>query len=510
MIVRLCSICGRIYPSDLGIRFCLHCGGLLAPDHMKLYITCPICGAISLPEAKFCHYCGTAVSAQEQTEAQTMETATEPVAEAALEATEIPRDGNGSSLDEFSERLDRILTDEAVPRQEPDGKAVETGNICHICGQPLPPGSQECPYCQSINVNLRSDFTEESKPADAEAVTPIMFDSFADLFSGDAFREIFVGGGLNLDEVPTTQPATKQPAVKPKPILFSGEEPVALEVSAIPSDTEAIARELASEKPDVSIMDFRRPREAAAPAGTSLFGLPPIPWWGWAGAAIIVLLILVYFVIIPLITHHEPEQLPKPKPVIKTEVSSPSAEVPAPPVPTDIVPVITLLPDLPLLTSPDGKAETVGANLGVKTKATLLEEKDDYVKVKLEDGREGYIARNMKGKPSYIAEADYGKRGVAAPIIQSPRPGEVIKTEPRRVTVRWTRVTDPEGVSYTLAAQYGDGKGTWWDLTRRSSLTGTQSTVEYPSAYPGRVMVIATTRDGVTNSSGWVNFRFTP
>jgi hypothetical protein len=478
---------------------------------MKLYITCPICGAISLPEAKFCHYCGTAVSVQEQAAAQAIETVTEPVAETALEATEIPHDGDGSSLDEFSERLDRILADETVPKKEQDGKAVETGNICHICGQPLPHGTQECPYCQSINVNLRSDFAPTEKPPDAEAVPPVMFDSFSDLFSGDAFREIFVGGGLNLDEVPPTQPAVKQPAAKPKPILFAGEEPVVLEGSSAPADTEAIARELASEKPDVSIMDFRRPRETAAPAGKSWLGLPPIPWWGWAGAAIIVLLILVYFVIIPLATHHEPEQLPKPKPAVTAEVPAPSAE--APPTlasPISTVPVITLLPDLSLLAQPDGKAESVGAKLGMKTKATLLEEKDDYVKVKLEDDREGYIARNVKGKPSYIAEADYGKRSLAAPIISSPRPGQVIKAEPRRITVRWSRVTDPEGVSYMLAAQYGDGKGTWWDLTRHSGLSGTQSTVEYPSAYPGRVMVTATTRDGVSNSSGWVNFKFAP
>jgi hypothetical protein len=478
---------------------------------MKLYITCPICGAISLPEAKFCHYCGTAVSAQEKAEAQAMKTATEPVVENALEATEIPHDGDGSSLAEFAEGLDRILTDEAVARQEPDGKVAASGNICHICGQPLPPGTQECPYCQSINVNLRSDFAPAEKSPDAEAVPPIMYDSFADLFSGDAFREIFVGGGLNLDEVPPNQPAAKQPAAKPKPILFTGEEPVQLEGSIVPTDTEAIARELASEKPDISIMDFRRSGEATPAAGKSWLGLPPIPWWGWAGAAIIVLLILVYFVIIPLATHHEPEQLPKPKPAVNVDVPPPTTEVPpTPTTPTSTVPVIILLPDLPLLASPDNKAESVGARLGMKTKAALLEEKDDYLKVKLEDGRDGYIARNVKGKPSYIAEADYAKRSLAAPVISSPRPGQVIKAEPRKVTVRWTKVTDPEGVTYTMTAQYGDGKGTWWDLTHRSGITGTQSTVEYPSAYPGRVMVTATTHDGVTNSSGWVNFKFAP
>ncbi len=482
---------------------------------MKLYITCPICGAISLPEAKFCHYCGTAVLAQEQAEAQAIESteavAVEPATEPALEATEIPHDGDGSSLDEFSERLDSILSDEIAPKKERSGKVEAPTNTCHICGQPLPPGTQECPYCQSINVNLRSDFAPTEKTTEPDSSQPIMYDSFSDLFSGDAFREIFVGGGLNLDEVPPSQPASKQPAAKPKPILFSGEEPVVLEGSSVPADTEAIARELASEKPDISIMDFRRPREATTPAGKSWLGLPPIPWWGWVGAAIIVLLVLVYFIIIPLATHHELEQLPKPKPAVTAEVPPPSTDIsPMPASPTGTVPVLTLLPDLPLLITPNGKADAVGAKLGMKTRATLLEDKDDYVRVKLEDGREGYIARNVKGKPSYIAEADYSKRGLATPVIQSPRPGQVIKAEPRRVTVRWSRVTDPEGVSYMLAAQYGDGKGTWWDLTRRSGITGTQSTVDYPSAYPGRVMVTATTRDGVSNSSGWVNFKFAP
>lgn len=428
-----------------------------------------------------------------------------------LEATEVPRDDIGSSLAEFSEGLDRILTDEPIPKLEHDGKAEEGTNICHICGQPLPPGSTECPYCQSINVNLRSDFTEGAKATEQEAAAPILYDSFADLFSGDAFREIFVGGGLNLDEVPAPQPAPKQPTAKPKPILFTGEEPVELEGSSVPADTEAIARELASEKPDVSIMDFRRPREATPAAGRNLLGLPPIPWWGWSGAAIIVLLILVYFVLIPLLSSHEPEQLPKPQPAVTAEVPSPSAEVaPIPSTPTDTIPIVILLPDLPLLASPANSAEPLGAKLGMKTRANLLEEMDDFVKVKLEDGREGYIARNVKGKPSYIAEADYAKRGLAAPIIASPRAGQVIKSESRAVTVRWTRITDPEGVTYTLVAQYGDGKGTWWDLAHRTGLSSTQSTVEYPSSYPGRVMVTAITRDGITNSSGWVNFKFAP
>jgi len=351
--------------------------------------------------------------------------------------------------------------------------------------------------------------SEASQLAETESAPPIMYDSFADLFSGDAFREIFVGGGLSLDEVPATHPPTKPPAPKPNPILFGSEEPAVLEASTAPADTEAIARELASPKSDVSIMDFRRSREGpATTSNKSLLGLPPIPWWGWAGTAIILALILVYFVIIPLATHHEPEQLPRPQPPSSVSVPQPATEVPLP-APSE-TPVIILLPDIHLLASPANNAETKGAKLGMKARANLLEEKDDYVKIKLDDGREGYIARIVKGKPSFIAEKDYAKRGLGAPIIQSPRPGQVINRGSRKVTVRWSRITDPEGVTYTLAAQYGDGKGTWWDLTRRSGLSGTQSSVEYPSAYPGRVMVIAITKDGITNSSGWVNFKFAP
>jgi hypothetical protein len=479
----------------------------LAPDHNKLYVSCPICGTIALPEAKFCHYCGTAVSARESESLVAENPSPEATTSRASDATSLPLDAIGSSLAEFSEGLDKILSDEPLLETRPEKGTQPAATICQICGQPLPAGSKECPYCQSINVNLRSDFSEDGEAAEVEAMQPVVFDSFSDLFSNDAFREIFVGGGLNLDEVSPPQPVAKQPSIKPKPILFTSEETPVLDGTNPPPNTEAIARELASTKPDISIMDFKRPRESAPASVTRWLGLPPIPWWGWAGAAFILLLILIYFVLIPLITHHEPEQLSKPAPVTTAQTTPAPAQVaPAPTV--NAVPVVILLPNLPLLSEPSNDADTVGERLGMKTKADLLEETDDFVKVKLEDGREGYIARTVRGKSSYIPAADYTKRSLASPIITSPRAGQTIRNGTRKVTVRWTRVSDPEGVTYSLLAQYGDGKGTWWDLTRRSGLSGTQGSVEYPSSYPGRVMVTATTRDGVSNSSGWVTFKF--
>ena len=98
----------------------------------------------------------------------------------------------------------------------------------------------------------------------------------------------------------------------------------------------------------------------------------------------------------------------------------------------------------------------------------------------------------------------------ATPATISPADGAVLGYFPRTVSLVWSAVSDPSGVTYRVDVQANGGG--WFGLPTRcpGAITGQMCSFDFVGAQPGRWRVAAVDGAGnVSAYSAWSYFEFT-